>query len=164
MSRRGWIGPPNGAGLVAGVIFSLIIIAILYVVLTGRDNMAEYRQPDANSNSSSNQPAQNGSGGTYAEYSEQTFDDAVGQRWLFFYASWCPQCRALEQDIKNKGVADDVTILKVNYDTATALKKKYGVTLQTTVVAVDKNGDEIKKFVAYDDPTLSAVANALDKQ
>jgi hypothetical protein len=45
----------------------------------------------------------------------------------------------------------------VDYDTHTALRQKYGVTLQTTIVRVDDEGKLVKKYVAYQDPSLEAV-------
>jgi len=67
---------------------------------------------------------------------------------LFFHASWCPSCRALNGDIeKNVGaIPAGVTILKTDYDKETELKKKYGVTTQHTLVQVDKDGNLIKKW------------------
>jgi len=67
---------------------------------------------------------------------------------LFFHASWCPSCRALNSDIeKNVGaIPSGLTILKTDYDKETELKKKYGVTTQHTLVQVDKDGNLIKKW------------------
>lgn len=92
--------------------------------------------------------------GTYVEYSETTLAQAAGERILFFHASWCPQCRALEADIEKQGVPSGVTIFKVDYDNAQDLRKKYGVTLQTTVVKIDENGNLVSKFTPYNKPTL----------
>jgi hypothetical protein len=39
-----------------------------------------------------------------------------------------------------------VTILEVNYDTATDLKQKYGVTTQHTLVQIDANGTLVSKM------------------
>jgi thioredoxin 1 len=76
---------------------------------------------------------------------------------LFFRASWCPSCRAIDADIKaNIGVIPaNLSILDVNYDDATALKQKYGVTYQHTFVQVDASGTLIKKWSGT--PTLSAL-------
>ncbi len=67
---------------------------------------------------------------------------------LFFRASWCPTCRALDADIKAhlKDIPASLTILDVNYDNSTELKKKYGVTYQHTFVQVDAKGNLIKKW------------------
>jgi len=76
---------------------------------------------------------------------------------LYFRASWCPTCRALDADIKaNLGkIPSSLAILDVNYDNSTALKKKYGVTYQHTFVQVDKDRNLIKKWSGS--PTLSAL-------
>lgn len=99
--------------------------------------------------------------GVYKEYSEDVFTATSGTRILFFHASWCPQCRQLESDIKSGSIPEGVTIFKVDYDTSQKLRQKYGVTLQTTLVKVDDSGNEIKKFVAYDDPSLDALVREL---
>ncbi len=67
---------------------------------------------------------------------------------LFFRASWCPSCRALDADINaHRGdIPAGLTILDVNYDTETALKQKYGVTYQHTLVQVAADGTLIKKW------------------
>jgi thioredoxin 1 len=71
-----------------------------------------------------------------------------GKVVLFFKASWCPSCRALDADIK-ASLADipaGVTILEVDYDKSAELKQKYGVTMQHTLVQVDKDGNQITKW------------------
>ena len=55
---------------------------------------------------------------------------------LFFYAPWCPYCRAADKAFKeNPGsIPAEVTVFKTDYDSNTDLKKKYGVTYQHTFV------------------------------
>lgn len=81
----------------------------------------------------------------------------TGKVVLFFRASWCPTCKAVDADIKAhlKDIPKDVTILDVNYDDSTALKQKYGVTHQHTFVQVDAKGNLITKWSAS--PTLAAI-------
>ncbi len=76
---------------------------------------------------------------------------------LFFRASWCPTCRAVDADIKAhlKDIPGTLSILDVDYDNSTDLKKKYGVTYQHTFVQVDAQGNLIKKWSGS--PTLSAL-------
>lgn len=64
----------------------------------------------------------------------------------FFHANWCPDCRATEESLTKDGVPDGLTVVKVDYDTATDLKAKYGVTQQHTFVLIDKDGMSTKKF------------------
>lgn len=101
--------------------------------------------------------------GTYASYSPTALANSTGTDLLFFHAPWCPQCRALESSINAASLPDGVTIFKVDYDTNQALRQKYGVTLQTTVVRVDDEGNMVEKYVAYDEPTFASVKkNLLD--
>lgn len=99
--------------------------------------------------------------GAYVEYSDAALAAAEGTAVLFFHAPWCPQCRALEEDILAAGVPEGVTILKVDYDSRQDLRQRYGVTLQTTVVALDDAGAATASFVPYDDPTLDTALSGL---
>lgn len=99
--------------------------------------------------------------GVYTDYTSGVIASTTGTKLLFFHAPWCPQCRALEADIKKQGVPDGVTIIKVDYDSNQKLRQQYGVTIQTTLVKVDDAGNLVKKYVAYDDPTLAAVSKEL---
>lgn len=99
--------------------------------------------------------------GAFVDYQEGLVASTDGVRLLFFHAPWCPQCRMIEADINNQGVPDGVTILKVDYDSNQALRQKYGVTLQTTFVEVDKDGNEIETYVAYNEPTFDSVKSNL---
>lgn len=120
----------------------------------------EEAEPAPTEEAQSEEPAADAvSPGAYVEYSEAALADAEGTRILFFHASWCPQCHALEGDINANGVPDGVTILKVDYDSNQPLRQEYGVTQQTTVVSLDGNGEKAVLYVPYSDPTL---ANALD--
>lgn len=101
--------------------------------------------------------------GTYQEYSQANLESITGRhRVLFFHAPWCPQCRAIENDIESNGVPDGIVIFKVDYDSSQDLRQKYGVTQQTTVVRIDANGDKIASFLPYSDPTLTNALNGLD--
>ena len=99
--------------------------------------------------------------GAYVEYSDSAISQAEGTTLLFFHASWCPQCLAIENDIEAEGVPDGVTIIKVDYDSHQDLRQQYGVTLQTTFVEVTADGAEVEKFIAYDTPRLQAVLDAM---
>lgn len=99
--------------------------------------------------------------GAYVDYSEDALAAASGTRVLFFHAPWCPQCRALESDILAAGVPEGVTVVKVDYDSRQDLRQQYGVTIQTTVVALDGKGNGTATFVAYDEPTLTAALTGL---
>ena len=100
--------------------------------------------------------------GAYVDYRNGIIQDTAGTKILFFHAPWCPQCRKLEQSIKAGEIPAGVTIIKVDYDSRQDLRKKYGVTIQTSLVKVDDKGELVKRYVAYDEPTLGALkANLL---
>lgn len=96
--------------------------------------------------------------GSYESYAPEKLALAKdGKVVLFFRASWCPTCRALDADIRaNLGaIPEGVTILDVDYDNSTAMKQKYSVTYQHTLVQVDANGNQIGKWTGS--PTLAAL-------
>lgn len=87
--------------------------------------------------------------GSYEMYSADKLVMAeTGKVVLFFKASWCPTCRALDAAIKNSlgDIPSDVTILEIDYDDSTELKQKYGVTSQHTLVQVDASGTELAQW------------------
>ncbi len=100
--------------------------------------------------------------GTYESYDQSKIANAEkGKVVLFFRAGWCPTCKALDADIMANldSIPADLTILDVNYDTATELKKKYGVTYQHTLVQVDAKGNLINKWSGS--PTLSSLSSQI---
>ncbi len=87
--------------------------------------------------------------GSYSDYSPEKLALARdGKVVLFFRAPWCPTCRALDADIRSHldVIPGNVSILDVDYDSSTALKQKYGVTYQHTLVQVDASGNQITKW------------------
>lgn len=85
---------------------------------------------------------------SYDTYSPESVDTALasGKKVaLFFHATWCPSCVALNKTIISEGVPNDVVIFKVDYDTNTELRKKYGVTGQHTIVTIDANKNMLKR-------------------
>lgn len=78
---------------------------------------------------------------TYDEYAKDMEMAAKGTSVvLFFHAPWCPDCKATDASLTTDGVPDGLTVVKVDYDSMTDLKQKYGITQQHTFVAVDADG------------------------
>lgn len=144
-----------------GLIISAGIIGISALVLSG-SNSSNTATPESTavpsiaSNASSSPVA-----GSYIDYADDVIASTKATKLLFFHAAWCTQCQQLEKSITSVGVPDGVAIIKVNYDIQNDLRKKYGVTLQTTVVRIDNQGNLVKKFVAYDDPSIATVQREL---
>jgi hypothetical protein len=88
--------------------------------------------------------------GRYVEYSaaavaEECYTDTI----LFFHAPWCPECRGFEEAIKAGEVPEGAQILKVDFDSATDLRKQHEVTIQSTFVRVDPTGEKVKLWSGY---------------
>ena len=84
--------------------------------------------------------------GRYIPYSQPSFEAAADKkRVLFFHAPWCPTCRPADAAFQKDSarIPEGVVLFKTDYDTATELKKKYGVTYQHTFVQVDANGNAV---------------------
>lgn len=152
-----------------GIIIALIAASILYLVLTPREaatpinNAATPTDSTASPEAAPDEKATRAQTATYVEYTAKAFESGQGTKLLFFHADWCPKCRALDADIQtNITSLSDVTIYKVNYDTEMELRKKYGVTQQTTVVKTDESGTKLDSFVAYDSPSLTSVRENLE--
>lgn len=65
---------------------------------------------------------------------------------LFFHADWCPSCRDTAASLDTDGVPDGLTVVKVDFDTATDLRQKYAVTVQHTFVHIDPDGTALDRW------------------
>lgn len=153
---------------VIGVLALLVVGAGVYVAVGGQAKRGApptstgYNATVDSQQNNSDNSVKAQTKGEYKEYSAEAFNEAKDKtRLLFFHASWCPQCRELEASINAISLPADVVIFKVDYDSRQDLRQKYGVTLQTTVVKVDKNDNKLRSFVAYDDPSFAAVQREL---
>jgi len=149
------------------IILAIIVVvmgAMLYLLL--RPQQPTVSEDTTTSQQTNNEetpevPESESQPGKYEEYDETAFAQTEGRRILFFYAPWCPQCRALDASIQEGIVPPGVAIFKTDYDSHQELRQKYGVTIQTTLVEVDENGNEVREYVAYDDPTFVVVKAAM---
>lgn len=94
-------------------------------------------------------------GGYVTGWGAEGYKNAQGDKIvLFFYANWCPTCRPVDVELKerNEEIPAGIEIYQVNYndsDTDQAekeLAKKYGVTYQHTFIQIDKEGNEITRW------------------
>lgn len=98
---------------------------------------------------------------TLEEYQSQMADRAETAVVYFFHADWCPSCRATEESLTTAGIPDGLTVVKIDYDTATELKREYGITQQHTFVQVDADGAQLAKWtgsVTGEDIKAQAIA------
>lgn len=75
---------------------------------------------------------------------------AQGTTVVFFYAAWCPNCRATIAELNARWaeVNPDLTVVIADYDKETALKGKFSVTYQDTFVLLDGQGNSVKSWNA----------------
>lgn len=82
------------------------------------------------------------SAGQYVQYSDAVLADTSDtDRILFFHAEWCSTCKFFEGDIKSAGIPEGITIIEANYDDETELKARYDVSVQSTFVLLDSEGN-----------------------
>jgi thiol-disulfide isomerase/thioredoxin len=82
----------------------------------------------------------------YADFAADPASFAAGDVVLFFNASWCPKCQETDANIGRTGLPDDFTLVRVDFDSETSLRQKYGVTLQHTFVQIDEGGQQLAKW------------------
>jgi len=78
---------------------------------------------------------------------------------LFFHATWCPACK------KNNGLLEEWygaeefsrSVYKIDFDTATELRQKFGITGQDTFIVIDGSGNEIERVQFPTDSALRAL-------
>lgn len=79
---------------------------------------------------------------------------------LHFHADWCPTCRAQTKVLQElqSGQGLNLTILVANYDTEKALKRRFNVNVQSTLVVL-KSQKEVGRLVG--DTTPDGIRTAL---
>jgi len=99
------------------------------------------------------QQAQNeaGSAGTYIDYADFDVDRAAyadADVVLFFHAAWCSTCKQADGNLTADpaGIPAGLTIVKVDFDSSTDLRREYGVTQQHTFVSIGPDGSKKKVF------------------
>ncbi len=101
----------------------------------------------------------------YVEYSKAVLDQSADKRRvLYFYATWCPSCKAANEDFtaNPNQIPEDVVVIRTNYNDPNTdqeekdLAKKYGITYQHTFVQIDAQGNQITKWNGGDTDELIA--------
>lgn len=149
--------------ILIGVAVAILLIAGLVTAIALRP--IEAGAPTATTTDQTPQPdtdtGVNLASGRYTPYEAQHVSaTGYNETILFFHASWCPECRAFEQQITSVDLPDGVQILKVDYDNSDELKRIHGVTLQSTFVKVSRDGAQVSKWVGYGkDKSVDAILN-----
>lgn len=82
----------------------------------------------------------------YVVYSDTELENSKWNKVLFFHATWCPSCKSADTNFSKAEIPSGLNIFKVNYDSASELKKKYSVLAQHTFVQIDKEWNMVKKM------------------
>jgi thiol-disulfide isomerase/thioredoxin len=85
---------------------------------------------------------------TFGTYETSSADFSDTNVVLFFNAAWCSTCKVARDNFEASvdQIPVDLTIVVVDFDTATDLRKLYGVTVQHTFVQIDASGEAIGKW------------------
>lgn len=142
------------AGIIGAIIVIGMIIAVVMLGMRSRSALPEQASQSAEVShvqDTGNPPVVTGQSRDvrYRDYTEEVYASTANQkRILFFHAAWCPTCKIADQEFMNmqSAIPAGVVVLKIDYDTQSALKKKYGITYQHTFVQVDTEGNEIAKW------------------
>ncbi|MGQ4506924.1 thioredoxin domain-containing protein [Dermabacteraceae bacterium P13103] len=130
---------------------AVALVATCTLGLAACGNDAQMQPNPAASGQQAQQSANTGAAGKYIEYDEYSKDPAAHANTktvLYFSASWCPQCQYTDKELKENPsfVPEDVTLVKVDFDSSTELRQKYGVTMQHTFVQIDADGNAVKTW------------------
>lgn len=88
------------------------------------------------------------------EYKSYNQWEIANIKWnivLFFHAGWCPSCKTTDKKLNLEQIPENLTILKVDYDSENDLKKKYEVTTQHTFVQIDNSWNLVNKWIGSRD-------------
>ena len=80
---------------------------------------------------------------------------------MFFNAAWCSTCKIARDNFESSldQIPSDLTIVLVDFDNSNDLRKKYGITVQHTLVQIDANGESLKKWSGS--TTIDQIVKAL---
>lgn len=138
------------------ITISIIIITIgFYFIKNNIDNQQKTNQ-NPNQTTQSELPVDLSN---YINYSEVNLKNSEkkGKTILFFAATtWCQSCYELEKEILSRQteIPRNITILKVDFDNNKTMDQKWGITTQHTLVFLDQNGQEIKRWIGGGIDTL----------
>ena len=87
---------------------------------------------------------------TYDQYQASKDTYADSKVVLFFNATWCPDCRAInEARTSDPGkIPAGTTVVSVDYDQHADLRQRYGVTMQHTFVQIDSSGEKVRQWTS----------------
>jgi thiol-disulfide isomerase/thioredoxin len=98
---------------------------------------------------------------SYQNYEQEVEKYKDSRVVMFFNASWCSTCKIARDNFESSldQIPSDLTIVVVDFDNSDDLRKKYGITVQHTLVQIDANGESLKKWSGS--TTIDQIVKAL---
>jgi len=85
----------------------------------------------------------------YLDYTPNLLSTLTGDIVLFFHADRCPTCIQAEKNFFMTWIPEGLTIIKVDFDSESELRKKYSILSQTSYVYVKNDGTMLKRRVGW---------------
>ena len=87
---------------------------------------------------------------TYDQYQASKDTYADSKVVLFFNATWCPDCRAINEALTSDPgkIPAGTTVVSVDYDQHADLRQRHGVTMQHTFVQIDSSGEKVRQWTS----------------
>lgn len=128
-------------------IIIILVTGVVTVTIVQRSASEVDNYATSNSRSSSAARVQVGANsGPYVELMGEGLPEiSTDKAVLFFHAIWCPTCAQLHSDIMREYnlIPNNTTVIKVDFDKYTDLRRKYGVNFQHTLVQIDPETGEL---------------------
>jgi thiol-disulfide isomerase/thioredoxin len=94
---------------------------------------------------------------SYETYSASPEKYSASNVVLFYNAYWCSTCKAARDGFESgmDTMPEDLTIVLVDFDENTEMRKKYDVIVQHTFVQIDSAGNELQRW--YGSTTVAEI-------
>jgi hypothetical protein len=94
---------------------------------------------------------------SYETYSASPEKYSASNMVLFYNAYWCSTCKAARDGFESgiDAMPEDLTIVLVDFDENTEMRKKHDVIVQHTFVQIDSAGNELQRW--YGSTTVAEI-------
>jgi thiol-disulfide isomerase/thioredoxin len=94
---------------------------------------------------------------TYETYLAAPENYADSEVVLFFNAYWCSTCKVARDSFEASinDIPEDLTIVLVDFDENTEMRKKHDVIVQHTFIQIDSSGNELQRW--YGSTTVAEI-------
>jgi hypothetical protein len=94
---------------------------------------------------------------SYETYSSSPEKYSASNVVLFYNAYWCSTCKAARDGFEAglSDIPEDLTIVLVDFDQNTEMRKKHDVIVQHTFVQIDSTGNELQRW--YGSTTVAEI-------